>query len=147
MSATRNRREAKQYDKYMAERDTSRCQFCDINSKDEQFVEATRSFKVLKNIFPYSIWDNQRVVDHLLLVPKKHTDTLDHITDKQAAEYIRILGRYEQQGYNVYARAPSSVIKSVVHQHTHFIKTEGKPKHFLFLLRKPVYFRISWPRG
>jgi diadenosine tetraphosphate (Ap4A) HIT family hydrolase len=96
---------------------------------------------VIRNIFAYSIWDGQQVDDHLMVIPKKHTDTLADLNEKEAVDYVRVISAYELNGYNVYSRAPQSAIKSVIHLHTHLIKTSGPPKKVVFLARKP-YIRI-----
>ena len=54
-------------------------------------------------------------------------------------QYVDLIEEYEQIGYNIYARAPASVIKSIQHQHTHLIKTAGHPRGFLFLMRNRLY--------
>lgn len=141
MTAPRSRKETKLYNKHRSALDKTRCTFCDIDEHDAEFVREEHGFKVIRNKFPYSIWDSQRVVDHLMIVPVQHTDTLADLTPEQAAYYLKLVGAYEQQGYNLYARAPGSVIKTIVHQHSHLIKTEGAPKKLVFLLRKP-YIRI-----
>jgi len=141
MAATRSRKEEKTYKSHLKKIFNNECAFCTINKNSEQFIRASHSFKIIHNIFPYSFWDGQKVVDHLMVVPKKHVDNLGHMTDKEKVEFIDIIESYERQGYNVYARAPASAIKSVVHQHTHLIKTAGAPKRLVFLLRKP-YIRI-----
>lgn len=142
MTATRSRKEERHYKRYLRNNPDSDCAFCKINKKEhQQFVEETASFKVIRNIFKYSIWDGQQVVDHLMVVPKRHTDSLANLSDKQAAELVKIIGKYEKRGFNVYARAPTSPIKSIVHQHSHLIKTAGASKRFIFLLRRP-YIRI-----
>ena len=142
MTAPRSRKEKKQYDKYIATVDKSHCSFCMLKENGEQIVAETDSFLVVRNLFPYSIWDGQRVVDHLMVVPKQHTDTLSEFKPTTASEFLKIIGDYERQFYNVYARAPGSHMKSIVHQHTHLIKTVGLPKKFLFLLRQP-YIRVT----
>lgn len=141
--ATRSRKEEKAYKAYQKTQ-SSDCVFCAITKKDPQFVDHTRSFKIIRNIFAYSIWDNQKVVDHLMVVPKKHIDSLDQLSDAAAGEFLKTISAYERQGYNVYARSPGSRMKSVIHQHTHLIKTAGRPKNVFFLIRKPFYFRISF---
>lgn len=141
MSATRSRQEELTYKRYLANIDRSICPFCAVLRSDDQFVEATKSFNVIKNNFPYSIWDGQTVVDHLMVTPKQHTDNLGSMKQGEKAEYVDIIIKYEKRGYNTYSRAPSSVIKSIVHQHTHLIKTDGPTKRFIFLIRQP-YIRI-----
>jgi ATP adenylyltransferase len=141
MTATRSRKEEKVYKKYLKMTDHSICSFCPIKAGEDQFVEETKNFKIIKNIFAYSIWDGQKVVDHLMVTPKKHTDSLAAMAPAEKIEYVDIIEKYESQGYNIYSRAPASAIKSIPHQHTHLIKTEGDSKRFVFLLRKP-YIRI-----
>lgn len=138
-------RSRKEYDPYKQHtkqvRAVGACEFCKITAGNDQLVEETASFKVIKNIFPYSFWDYRRVVSHLMIIPKLHTDTLSDISPAQAAEYIQLMGRYESNGYDVFARAPSSIQKSVPHQHTHLIKTEGKSVKIVLHTTKP-YFRF-----
>lgn len=141
MTAPRSRKETKLYNQHRGGVDKSRCVFCDINKDSPQLVTEEHGFKLIRNIFPYSIWDGQRVVDHLLIVPSQHTDTLADLSPDQAVHYLKLVSSYEQQGYNLYARAPDSIIKTIVHQHSHLIKTEGSPKKIIFLLRRP-YLRI-----
>jgi diadenosine tetraphosphate (Ap4A) HIT family hydrolase len=87
------------------------------------------------------MWDDHKVIEHRMIVPKKHTDTLKDLSAKEAKEYIELLSRYENKGYNVLARAPQSTQKSIVHQHTHLIKTAKKEIRFLFFMNKP-YLRF-----
>jgi len=141
MSATRSRQEDLIYKAHLA-RQPKGCSFCAIKKGDAQYIDSTKSFKVIRNIFPYSIWDGQAVADHLMVVPKKHTESLGGLNAAQSSEFIKLIDRYEKQGYNIYARAPQSEIKSIPHQHTHLIKTKGAPKKLLFLMRKPFYFRL-----
>lgn len=143
MTATRSRKQEKVYAKYLQSRPKNApCQFCAINKSDDSFIESTKNFKVIRNIYGYSVWDSQEVTDHLMLLPIKHTDTLNDIGPKASEEFLKLLGTYEQNGYNVYARAPSSNMKSVIHQHTHLIKLNGKRKKLFMYLRKP-YIRIT----
>ena len=140
--STRSRKETTTYKKYHRSFHGKKgCVFCEIDSSSDQFVSETNHFKVIDNIFPYSLWDDQDVEDHLMIVPKKHTDTLSDLTPKEAQEYVLTMCSYEKKGYNVWARAPQSSIKSVMHQHTHLIKPGGKTMRFMFYMRKP-YFRM-----
>lgn len=142
MSASRSRREEKVYARYRKNRQGSDCQFCAIKKGDGQFIKATKSFKLIRNIFAYSIWDGQAVEDHLMIIPKRHIDGLSELGASEAAEYVKLVGEYERAGYSSYGRHPASAIKSVVHQHTHLIKTHGRSKDFIFLLRRPFFIRL-----
>lgn len=141
MTATRSRSEEKGYRKYLKTVKSTTCVFCVMQKGNDQYVEETTHFKVIKNIFPYSLWDGQKVVAHLMVTPKKHTDSLKTMEPSEKVEYVDLLEKYEKMGYNIYLRAPTSVIKSIVHQHTHLIKTEGSPKKIVLHTRKP-YVRI-----
>lgn len=72
-----------------------------------------------------------------MVIPKRHIDAIGHFTKKEQAEYAKILGEYDQKGYSVYARAPGNIIKSVVHQHTHLIALDNKPKRILVYIKNP----------
>lgn len=141
-----NRSAAQQrsYDKHRASKKSQPevCDFCEINYSSDQFVSETKFFKVIRNIFPYSYWDHQLVADHLMIVPKKHTDTLSGIAKEAAVEFVQLITDYEKNGYNVYARAPQSNIKSIVHQHTHLIKPDGKKVIKTVIYRAKPYVRI-----
>ncbi len=129
MSATRSRKDHRRYKRYQQNRGAGGdCIFCEMNENTEQILEQTEHFKIIRNIFAYSRWDEQSVTDHLLVAPKQHTDTLKDLTPLESQEFVRIITDYEDQGYNIYARAPGSNMKSIVHQHTHLIKTAGKLK-------------------
>lgn len=141
MSATRSRKEQIQYKKYLKTVNKDVCVFCDIKKGSDQLISTTKYFKVIINIFPYSVWDGQKVADHLMVTPKKHTDSLKNMPDSQKVEYVNLIEAYEKEGYNIYARAPVSKMKSIVHQHTHLIKTEGAHKKLIVLSTKP-YVRI-----
>lgn len=140
--ATRTRKQTVRYRKHLRKNGPEHCEFCLIDAGYSQFIAETKSFKIITNIFPYSHWDLQKVSEHLLIVPKKHTDTLSDLTAPEAIEYVDLLGSYERRGYNVYSRAPQSGIKTVIHQHTHLIKGEGRQQRLLVYLKRP-YLRLS----
>lgn len=139
--STRTRKETKRYARHR-KIPKSGCEFCNFNSESTGFIKETEHFVVIENAFKYTLWDSLTVTEHLMVVPKKHIDTLSDISDKEAVEFFRLISEYEDQGFNVYARTPVSKMKSVVHQHTHLIKTTGRPKSFILALRKP-YFLLT----
>lgn len=143
MTAVRSRKQVIAYRRHQRTLPAGRsCDFCQIDAGYEQFLRETKHFKIIRNIFAYSLWDSTAVRDHLMIVPKQHTDTMADFTTDEAMEYVHLLAEYESQGYNVYARAPQSTIKSVVHQHTHLIKGMGPRKRFILFWRKP-YVRVA----
>lgn len=143
MTAPRSIREERMYRRYRRDHKGEECPFCGIAKGHEQYVEETRYFKVIRNRIPYSIWDGQGVLEHLMIAPKSHTDRLGSLHARAAVEYIGLIDKYESAGYNVYARAPTSSVKSIVHQHTHLIKLDGKDKRFVLIVHRPLYVRLS----
>ena len=143
MTAPRARKEVKAYETHQkyVEPPKAGCPFCQINEKSSQLIQQTESFKIIRNIFPYSLWDGQIVNDHLMVIPVMHTDSLANLPAEDAKEFLTIVSRYESRGYSVYARAPASTMKSLAHQHTHLIKSGPKKIKGLFFVRKP-YMRL-----
>ena len=143
MTAPRSTKEEHWYRKHRKREVNDGCPFCAIEKGHPQYVRETAHLKVIRNRTPYSLWDSQGVVDHLMIVPKKHTNKLGSLGSAAALEFIKLVDEYESKGYNLYARSVDSSNRSVVHQHTHLIKLDGKEKSFLFMVKKPWYFRLS----
>lgn len=145
MTAPRSRKEDRQYVRYTKQlrKRGSPCQFCTMSPDDPKFIKKTKYFLVIKNLIAYSLWDGHEVVDHLLLCPIWHATSLKEIPPEAAKEFLEIIADYEQQGYNVYARAPQSKARSVIHQHTHLIKGSPKSKSFMMFTKKP-YLRVTF---
>ena len=137
MSVYRTKKQQKEYHKYTKNLPPNVCVFCDINKDHEQYVSEGRYFKIITNKFPYSFWDGQNVEDHLMIVPIKHTVSFAEMSNEEKIEYLSFVEDYEKLGYDIYARAPQSIVKSVLHQHTHLIKPSGKGKNIAILIRKP----------
>lgn len=92
---------------------------------------------VVPNRTKYDVFEGRRVLDHLMIIPVRHSETLADLTDKEKVDMMTIIGEYETKGYNVYARGVGSVSRSVTHQHTHLIKLEEKPMKYFVHLKKP----------
>lgn len=147
MTAMRSTKEHKFYAKLrknrIAKSMKAECIFCDIVPGHQEHISEHKYHRVIKNFLPYSLWDDQNVADHLMLIPSKHTAVLDDKTPDEAVEFVKLISIYEQKGYNIYARATVSKIRSIVHQHTHLIKPRGERKKFLLMIRRPFYLRVS----
>jgi diadenosine tetraphosphate (Ap4A) HIT family hydrolase len=87
----------------------------------------------------YEIWEFHAVLDHLMVIPKRHVNRLADLTDEERIDLMRVMGRYEAQGYSVYARAPQNTRRSIGHQHTHLIKIDPKPLRMSVLMTKPYW--------
>jgi hypothetical protein len=86
---------------------------------------------------PYDLWELHEVIDHLLIVPKRHAINTKDLTERERLAIMDIISDYESNGYNVYTRGVGSATRSVDHYHTHLIKTGHKKPRLAFYLRKP----------
>jgi diadenosine tetraphosphate (Ap4A) HIT family hydrolase len=103
-------------------------------------MEQNASMMIVRNKFPYELWDFGEVADHLMLIPKRHVHSLVEMSDAEKLDYINMLGEWEEKGYNVYARTDlNKIAKSVAHQHTHLIKTTGTRRKFVIYANKPYF--------
>lgn len=131
----RTRSSTKKYDKVMGK---EACPFCDPDPA--MFVAETPYAYILKAKYPYDAWDNQTVLEHLLVTPKRHVASLDELTDKEKLAIMKLYGEYEHRGYDIYARGINSVGRTVgAHQHAHLIRPNGKRNKFLFYIEKPYW--------
>lgn len=110
--------------RYKKEQAKNSCPFCD--SAAVEIIAQTENFYILKNIFPYNIWDRRKVKNHLLVVSKKHHESLHEIDRNLIGEYAAIISNYAGLGFDVFTRGKGSITKTVAHFHTHLIKTYGK---------------------
>ncbi len=102
------------------------CAFCAYADTPEDVTAHYNSFFVVKNIFPYAVWDGCHVTEHLLLVPRRHVESLSELDTNEGTEYLRLVSELESQGYAIYSRPAGSAGKSIPHQHTHLIKIDNK---------------------
>lgn len=128
--------------KYLSFPPADACHFCDPHTHAERVLEETTHAYIIPNRTFYDHWELRKVVDHRLLVPKQHVTSLRELEEVALADMMKVIARYESEGYEIYARSPGSVSRSVVHQHTHLIKTEPKPRWTrMIFMRKPY---ILW---
>ena len=113
----------KKYEKYAENRkfEGEDYNFYDRAMKDDTVIEKFENFVLIENLFPYQIWDGFEVEKHLLLIPKRFTETISDFSPAEREEYFEILSKYEALGFSIYARAAQNVRKTVKHQHTHLI--------------------------
>jgi diadenosine tetraphosphate (Ap4A) HIT family hydrolase len=118
------------------------CTFCNELKKATNVIEEGKTMFVIPNRVSYDIFEGRKVTGHLMIIPKRHVESLKDFTDEEAAEFVRMSAKYESNGYNVYARAIGNISRSVLHQHTHLIKTDARRTRAIFFIRKP-YFLIK----
>lgn len=116
------------------------CNFCDLGEMTPQIVyESTHCFVIPNRVF-YDIWELREVTDHLMVIPKEHAMSLQELMPEARLDIMNVLAKYEAEHYNIYARTPSSVSRSVVHQHTHLIKTKDDSARGALMMKKPYLF-------
>ncbi len=96
------------------------CVFCAWDF--EEIVEQYDYFVIVRNKFGYNIFEMCEVTDHLMVVPIKHVDTLENLSKPERLQFLDIIIKYEEQGYNVFFREPNNPVRTINHHHTHFIK-------------------------
>lgn len=117
---------------------TDICTLCnDYENSKGRIVAENGTMFLMANRVKYDMFEGQRVADHLMIMPKRHVETLADFTEAEKIDQMTILGDYEKQGYDVYARGVGNIMRSVKHQHTHLIKTVNKHAKFLLYMEKP----------
>jgi diadenosine tetraphosphate (Ap4A) HIT family hydrolase len=140
------RKTVKEYAKFIAkDKQRTICTFCNelIGDRPNVITENDTMF-IIPNRVSYDIFEGQRVTDHLMVIPKRHLETLSDFKDVEKLDQMNFLAEYEKKGYDVYARGVGNIARSVSHQHTHLIKTNNKKKwpRFLLFINRP-YILIS----
>lgn len=102
-----------------------------------QYVGESEYCLIITNVFGYDIWDGCGVVEHMMIIPKRHVASLDELTSDEKLDYVTLAAKYEADGYSLYARSPGNVTKSAIHQHMHLIKTDNTRKKWMIYIRKP----------
>ena len=87
----------KKYKKYAENRKSEGedYNFYDRVMRDDSVIEKFEHFVLVENLFPYQIWDGFEVKKHLLLIPKRFTETISDSSPAEKEEYFEILSKYE----------------------------------------------------
>ncbi len=135
--SVRTRRNHAIYMNYLSNKDAKICDFCGFHTEHKEVQEELDYFWIVINPYGYQIWDECRVEEHLLLIPKRHIHSLSELTTKEMVQYTRVISEREENGYSVFTRPMGGKTRSVLHLHTHLIKTSPKLIRWIFFLRKP----------
>lgn len=135
-SMHRTRKQAHDYTKHR-QGTPDGCQFCAFTRDTEQVIDELPQFWIVRNIFPYAIWDDYHVNEHLMIVPKRHVVSLAEFTDEEKLGYVNLIAEYEHRGYSVYSRTDNGPTKSIPHQHTHLIRVSDRPVDALYYSSSP----------
>ncbi len=118
------------------DRAASGCTFCKEVGQPRILHENATMF-VIANRVAYDMFEDLRVLDHLMVIPKRHVESLQDFTDEEKLDHMAIAGDYEARGYSIYSRGSGQVNRSVKHQHTHMMKLGDKKPKFVLYAAKP----------
>ncbi len=114
------------------------CPFCE--PLPEYIIAETPHSFVVKSMFPYEIWELRDVIEHYLVVPKRHVKSFANLTREERYDLMDIITEYEGNNYNIYARSSDSIQRTIpLHQHTHILKTSDKHARAGFYSKKPYF--------
>jgi diadenosine tetraphosphate (Ap4A) HIT family hydrolase len=130
------------YKLYEQRKKAKSCPFCDPREIDYRLIEQTDHAFVIPNQTSYEVWEHHKVVEHLMVIPKRHVGNLSELEDVELLDVMRLAAKYEAAGFSVYARGTDSPRRSVTHQHTHLIKIDQKLPRVSVYVRKP-YIMIN----
>lgn len=112
------------------------CTFCK-EAIGPNIIKQNETMFIIPNRVPYDMFEGLPVIEHLMVIPKRHLESLADFTQKELLDRMNIVGEYEKNGYSVYARGSDNVNRSVRHQHTHLFKLGYKKSRFILYAEKP----------
>lgn len=112
------------------------CTLCNENNQP-RIIAKTDTMFIMPNRVAYDMFEGRRVVDHLMVIPRRHVEVVSEFTTQEKIDQVTIMGEYEALGYDAYARGAGSVSRSVRHQHTHLIKMLDKKAKLIIYTEKP----------
>ena len=112
------------------------CNFCQLATKENILYENATMY-VVANRVASDMFEDRKVTEHLMVIPKKHHESIQSFSSEEKCDAMDVMGEYESKGYSVYARGYGSATRSVAHQHTHLIKLAGAPSKVIIYARKP----------
>lgn len=124
------------YRDHMKANSAGECDFCRTNQPHDGMM------RIIANDFPYAVWESREVVDHLMLVPKRHVLTFSEFTLEEKIEYFTRIEEYEALGYSCYTRAQTNPTRSVAHLHTHLLKS-ATPLSREFMSNLPLNLGVA----
>lgn len=126
----------------IANKTTNTCSLCDLSKN--QIIYQNDDLTLVHNKFPYSYWENRKVIDQLMIVPKHHSKDLSGLSSKTKEQIFNVILEYESKGYDIYLRGVGSSSRSVAeHVHVHLIKTEQKIANINISIEKPYFLFVK----
>ena len=128
----------KTFHKYKSRQGSKSCPFCGQDTISSAIFENDLIY-IAPNLTQYDLWELHDVENHLLIIPKRHVETLSELSSAERLAIMDQAAKYEAMGYSVYARGFGFVKRSVKHQHTHLLKVTDKKPRFAIFIRSPYY--------
>jgi diadenosine tetraphosphate (Ap4A) HIT family hydrolase len=120
------------------DRERDACTLCH-NIAESNIRMSTETMNVIPNRVHYDMFEGRRVIDHLMIVPKRHVESIGEFNDSEHGELMKIIAEYEKREYGFYGRGVGGSTRSVAHQHTHLIKLAHKAPHLIVHTTKPYW--------
>jgi hypothetical protein len=99
------------------------CALCD---KGRTVVQEHGPIRVIKNDYPYAVFQGMPVREHLMVITARHVGGLSELTYEEAAVYWRICAEYSGRDYTLFTQAATKSQRSIPgHIHTHLILCGG----------------------
>ena len=112
------------------------CPFCAPETLANALV-TTDAYYIVPNLTKYDLWESHDVEHHLMIIPRRHVESLADLDNHEMLEIMKKIADYEHNGYSVYARGVGFSMRSVKHQHTHLIKASNTHPRLTIFMRKP----------
>ena len=121
------------------------CTFCNEYDHKKNVIYENQTMFIIPNRVSYDLFEGQRIVDHLMVIPKRHVETMKEFTDTEMLDQMKVMATYEKKGYDIYARGVGNVSRSAKHQHTHLLKGDNKRRwpRFLLFVAKPYLLIVK----
>lgn len=113
-----------------------KCNFCKFDKKriENTIIEETENFYVMPTL-------GSLVDGYVLIVSKKHINSMNELTGKEKEEYFNLLSKYYNRFAEVYGKNPivfehgtidtNNTASSVIHAHTHIVNHKYKNQEFM----------------
>ena len=131
------------YYKNQTKKEGTKCPFCYLLN-EETIVLEDKHFYILPPKYPYNYWENCKVLEHLLIIPKIHSKSLADLPDSAAQDIYKAIIKYESKGYDIFTRASGNSTRTVKdHLHIHLIKTDSKIANINISIEKPYFLFVK----
>lgn len=118
----RSRDTQAEYDKLLAE-SAGACSLCTLIAEPtSQVLTIYEHHLLIKNRFPYETWEDLRVTEHLMFIPKQHVKHFNDLGSEADDELGKLLANAEADGYSIYHRSQDNPARSMEHLHTHLFR-------------------------